>query len=65
MDKIKIATLHGHCLGGGVQLATACDIRVCASECRIGLPAINKGLFPGMAPLRLVPLIGLGDLPGG
>src|SRR6266542_25503 len=53
MDKITIAALHGHCLGGGVQLAIACDIRVCASGCRIGLPAINEGLFPGMAPLRL------------
>jgi len=59
MDKITIAALHGHCLGGGVQLAIACDIRVCASGCRIGLPAINEGLFPGMAPLRLVQLIGL------
>jgi enoyl-CoA hydratase len=60
MDKISIAALHGHCLGGGVQLAIACDIRICASACRIGLPAINEGLFPGMAPLRLVQLIGLG-----
>ncbi|HEY3229143.1 MAG TPA: enoyl-CoA hydratase/isomerase family protein [Roseiflexaceae bacterium] len=60
MDKITIAALHGHCLGGGVQLAIACDIRVCAADGRIGLPAINEGLFPGMAPLRLVQLIGLG-----
>jgi enoyl-CoA hydratase/carnithine racemase len=60
MDKITIAALHGHCLGGGVQLAIACDIRVCAADCRIGLPAINEGLFPGMAPLRLLQLIGLG-----
>jgi enoyl-CoA hydratase/carnithine racemase len=60
MDKISIAALHGHCLGGGVQLAIACDIRVCSSECRLGLPAINEGLFPGMAPLRLVQLIGPG-----
>ncbi len=60
MDKITIAAAHGHCLGGGVQLAIACDIRVCASGCRIGLPAINEGLFPGMAPLRLPQLIGLG-----
>ena len=60
MDKITIAALHGHCLGGGVQLAIACDIRVCATACRIGLPAINEGLFPGMAPLRLLQLIGPG-----
>jgi enoyl-CoA hydratase len=60
MDKISIAALHGHCLGGGLQLAIACDIRVCATGCGIGLPAINEGLFPGMAPLRLLQLIGLG-----
>jgi enoyl-CoA hydratase len=60
IDKSTIAALHGHCLGGGVQLAIACDIRICAADCRIGLPAINEGLFPGMAPLRLLQLIGLG-----
>jgi enoyl-CoA hydratase len=59
MDKITIAAVHRHCLGGGVQLAIACGIRVCASECRVGLPAIHEGLFPGMAPLRLPQLIGL------
>ncbi|MEE8305195.1 MAG: enoyl-CoA hydratase/isomerase family protein [Candidatus Tectomicrobia bacterium] len=60
MDKLTIAALHGHCLGGGLQLATACDIRICSTECRIGLPAVNEGLFPGMAPFRLPRLIGLG-----
>jgi enoyl-CoA hydratase/carnithine racemase len=60
MDKITIAAIHGHCLGGGVQLAIACDIRVCAADGRIGLPAIHEGLFPGMAPLRLLQLIGPG-----
>jgi enoyl-CoA hydratase len=60
MDKLTIAALHGHCLGGGVQLAIACDIRVCATACRLGLPAVHEGLFPGMAPVRLPPLIGLG-----
>jgi enoyl-CoA hydratase/3-hydroxyacyl-CoA dehydrogenase len=60
MDKITIAALHGYCLGGGVQLAIACDIRICAGDACIGLPAIREGLFPGMAPLRLVQLIGLG-----
>jgi enoyl-CoA hydratase/carnithine racemase len=60
MDKITIAVLHGYCLGGGVQLAISCDIRICSTECRIGLPAINEGLIPGMAPFRLPRLIGLG-----
>lgn len=60
MDKITIAVLHGYCLGGGVQLAISCDIRICSTQCRIGLPAINEGLFPAMAPFRLPRLIGLG-----
>jgi enoyl-CoA hydratase/carnithine racemase len=61
MDKITIAVLHGFCLGGGVQLAVSCDIRVAGTDCRIGLPAVNEGLFPGMAPFRLPRLIGLGS----
>lgn len=60
MDKITIAVLHGYGLGGGLQLAISCDIRVCSTECRLGLPAINEGLIPGMAPFRLPRLIGLG-----
>ena len=60
MDKIVVAALHGYCLGGGLQLAIACDIRVGSSDCRLGLPAVQEGLFPGMAPFRLPRLIGLG-----
>ncbi len=60
MDKITIATLHGYCLGGGVQLAISCDIRVCSTDCRLGLPAVQEGIFPGMAVFRLPRLIGLG-----
>jgi enoyl-CoA hydratase/carnithine racemase len=60
MDKTVIAAVHGHCLGGGVQLAAACDVRVASSSAVIGLPAIDEGLFPGMAPYRLPRLIGKG-----
>jgi enoyl-CoA hydratase/carnithine racemase len=59
MDKIVIAALHGYCLGGGLQLAIACDIRICSSDCRLGLPALQEGFFPGMAVFRLPRLIGL------
>ncbi len=61
LDAIVVAALHGHCLGGGLQLAIACDLRVASSECRLGLPAVHEGLFPGMAPFRLPRLIGLGQ----
>lgn len=60
MDKTVIAAIHGHCLGGGVQLAAACDIRIASSDLVIGLPAVNEGLFPGMATYRLPRLIGKG-----
>jgi enoyl-CoA hydratase/carnithine racemase len=60
MDKIVIAAIQGHCLGGGVQLAAACDIRVAGAGAVLGLPAIDEGLFPGMAPYRLPRLVGKG-----
>ena len=60
MDPIVIAAVHGHCLGGGVQLVISCDIRVCSTDARLGLPAVQEGLFPGMAPFRLPRLVGLG-----
>jgi enoyl-CoA hydratase/carnithine racemase len=60
LDAVTIAAIHGYCLGGGVQLAVACDIRVCSSDALLGLTAIKKGLFPGLAPVRLPRLVGLG-----
>jgi enoyl-CoA hydratase/carnithine racemase len=59
-DKITVAVLHGHCLGGGLQIAIACDIRIATADCVLGLPAVSEGLFPGMAPYRLPALVGLG-----
>lgn len=60
MDKLVVAAIRGYCLGGGVQLAIACDFRVCSSDAILALPAANEGLFPGMAPYRLPRLIALG-----
>jgi enoyl-CoA hydratase/carnithine racemase len=60
LDAITIAAIHGYCLGGGVQLAIACDLRVCSADARLGLPAINEGIIPGLAPYRLPRLVGLG-----
>lgn len=59
MDKLVVAAIHGHCLGGGVQLAISCDFRVCSTDAVLALPAANEGLFPGMAPYRLPRLVGL------
>lgn len=60
MDKIVLCLIHGYALGGGLQLALACDIRVSTSSARIGLPAINEGLIPGLGTLRLARHIGIG-----
>jgi enoyl-CoA hydratase len=60
MDKIVIAAIHGHCIGGGVQLAAACDIRVAAADAAFAIPAVEEGVFPGMAPYRLPRLVGKG-----
>jgi enoyl-CoA hydratase/carnithine racemase len=54
-----IGALHGHVLGGGVELALACDIRVADATVRIGLPEVRLGLFPsGGGTQRLPRLIG-------
>jgi enoyl-CoA hydratase len=50
LDRIVIAQIHGWCLGGGLQLALACDIRILGGDAVLGLPAALEGLPPGMAP---------------
>lgn len=49
-----IAAIHGYCLGGGLQLAMECDLRIAADNARFGYPEVKRGLFPGSAcTLRL------------
>lgn len=60
LDKLVIAALHGHVLGGGLQAALACDLRICSTDAVLGAPATQDGLIPGMATFRLPRLIGLG-----
>jgi len=60
MEKIVIVGMHGYCLGGGVQLALAGDIRVGTPGCQIGLPAIRESLIPGLSTWRLPRYIGWG-----
>lgn len=60
MDKPVIAGIHGHCLGGGLQIAIACDMRIAADDAIIGLPAAQEAFIPGMATWRLPRLIGMG-----
>jgi enoyl-CoA hydratase/carnithine racemase len=59
-EKILICAMHGYALGGGLQLALACDIRVATEECQLGLPAIKEGIVPGLGTFRLPRYVGLG-----
>lgn len=60
MEKVIIVGMHGYCLGGGLQLAMACDIRVSTPDCQIGLPAIRESLVPGLGTWRLPRYVGWG-----
>jgi enoyl-CoA hydratase len=60
LDRLVIAQIHGYCLGGGLQLALACDIRILSRDAVLGLPAAAEGLPPGMATWRLPRFVGLG-----
>ncbi len=42
-----IAAIHGYCLGGGLQLALECDLRIAAENAVFGYPEVKRGLFPG------------------
>lgn len=60
MEKLVIVGMHGYCLGGGLQLALAADIRISTAHCRIGLPAVRESLIPGLGTWRLPRYIGWG-----
>ena len=60
MPKITVAVLHGYSLGGGLQLALACDLRIATDDAIVGLGATRHGLIPDGAVLRLARIVGLG-----
>ncbi|MFD2682570.1 enoyl-CoA hydratase/isomerase family protein [Bacillus seohaeanensis] len=50
-----IAAMKGHVLGGGLELALACDFRICDDTTKMGLPEINLGIFPGAGGTQRLP----------
>jgi enoyl-CoA hydratase len=56
-----VAAIRGFCLGGGLEVAMCCDVRVCADDARLGQPEIKLGLIPGGGGTQRLPrLVGPG-----
>jgi enoyl-CoA hydratase/carnithine racemase len=60
MPKLSIAVLHGWSIGGGLQLASACDVRLAADDAILEFGATRHGLVPDATILRIARIIGMG-----
>jgi enoyl-CoA hydratase/carnithine racemase len=61
MTKPTICQIHGGCIGGAMELALACDLRVMASDAIVGMPETRVGLIPDVGGCsRLPAIVGLG-----
>jgi enoyl-CoA hydratase len=60
LDAISIAAIQGYCLGGGLQLAIACDLLIATTDAVLSIPAVKEGVVADLGPMRLARLIGAG-----
>lgn len=61
LEKPVIAAINGHALGGGLELALVCHIRLCSEKARLGLPEVSRGIIPGLGGIqRLTQIVGEG-----
>ena len=57
-----VAAINGHCLGGGLELAVRCDLRVCAAGAKLGMPPAKLGLIYGHTGLeRFIDVLGVAN----
>jgi enoyl-CoA hydratase/carnithine racemase len=61
LEKVVIAVMHGYCYGAAMELALACDMRICSEETLFNIPEVDMGIVPdGGGSQRLPRVIGLG-----
>ena len=60
LNAVVIAAVHSHCIGGGLQVALACDLRIARDDARFGITAVREGIIPGIGMWRVARFAGLG-----
>lgn len=60
LDAVTVAAVRGHCLGGGMELAMACDLIIATEDARFGQPEIELGCYPPYAAALYPAMLGTG-----